>query len=45
MGELTPVYEIDGRTIGTGKRGPITEKIQDAFRRLTETLGVPLPEF
>lgn len=29
--ELTPVREIDGRKIGNGVRGPITEKIQSKF--------------
>ena len=29
--EITPVREVDFRTIGSGKRGPVTEKIQKAF--------------
>jgi len=29
--EITPIREVDGRTIGKGSRGPITEKIQQAF--------------
>jgi len=29
--EVTPIRELDGRIIGDGKRGPITEKIQTAF--------------
>ena len=29
--EITPVREIDGRIIGAGKRGPVTEKIQKTF--------------
>jgi branched-chain amino acid aminotransferase len=29
--EVTPIREVDGRTIGSGKRGPITEKLQKAF--------------
>jgi len=29
--EVTPVRELDGRVIGAGRRGPITEKIQKAF--------------
>lgn len=29
--EVTPVREIDGRKIGNGVRGPITEKIQSKF--------------
>ncbi|RDU73320.1 branched-chain amino acid transaminase [Helicobacter aurati] len=29
--EITPIYEVDFRTIGNGYRGEITKKIQDAF--------------
>ncbi|WP_345976573.1 branched-chain amino acid transaminase [Sulfurimonas sp. HSL3-7] len=29
--EVTPVREIDGRMIGKGERGPITEKIQSTY--------------
>jgi branched-chain amino acid aminotransferase, group I len=29
--EVTPVREVDNRTIGQGSRGPITEKIQSKF--------------
>jgi branched-chain amino acid aminotransferase len=29
--EVTPIRELDGRTIGSGKRGPITEKLQSMF--------------
>jgi len=29
--EITPISEIDGKKIGTGKRGPITERIQKIF--------------
>lgn len=29
--EVTPVREIDGRPIGSGLRGPITERLQRAF--------------
>jgi len=29
--EVTPVREVDGRVIGTGKRGDITEKLQSIF--------------
>ena len=51
MGELTPVYEIDGRIIGpaegTGGKGagPITRKIQEAYRTLTKNDGYPIPSF
>lgn len=29
--EVTPIRELDGRKIGLGKRGPITEKLQKLF--------------
>jgi branched-chain amino acid aminotransferase len=29
--EVTPIRELDGRAIGEGSRGPITEKIQSMF--------------
>jgi branched-chain amino acid aminotransferase len=29
--EITPVREIDGRRVGTGKPGPVTRDLQDAF--------------
>jgi branched-chain amino acid aminotransferase len=33
--ELMPVTEVDGRSIGTGKPGPLTKSLWDAFRRRT----------
>ena len=29
--EVTPIRELDGRTIGEGSRGPVTEKLQSMF--------------
>ena len=29
--EITPIRSVDGRTIGAGKPGPITKKLQDLF--------------
>ncbi|MCC2680911.1 branched chain amino acid aminotransferase apoenzyme [Nitrosospira multiformis] len=29
--EVTPIRELDNRTIGSGRRGPITEKLQTLF--------------
>lgn len=29
--EVTPIREVDGRTIGSGKPGPITKKLQSIF--------------
>jgi branched-subunit amino acid aminotransferase/4-amino-4-deoxychorismate lyase len=39
MGELTPVVSIDGRTIGDGKRGAITARLQRLYRSLPEREG------
>ena len=33
--EVTPIRELDGQVIGGGKRGPITEKIQQRFFEVT----------
>lgn len=40
--ELVPVVEIDGRIIGTGKPGPITRQLVDAYHALTKTSGEPI---
>jgi branched-chain amino acid aminotransferase len=29
--EVTPIRELDGRVLGAGRRGPVTEKIQNLF--------------
>ena len=34
--EVTPIRSIDHRTIGIGKRGPVSEKIQTAFFDIVE---------
>lgn len=34
--EVTPVREIDGRPIGSGKPGPITKKLQTLFFRIVK---------
>lgn len=33
--EVVPVVRIDKRPIGTGKPGPVTKQLAEAFRRLT----------
>jgi len=38
--EIVPVVKIDGRVIGSGKPGPVTRRLQAAFRQLTKTQGV-----
>lgn len=47
MGELTPVVKIDGRVIGTGNRGPITQKLQEEYKTLPDCDGwaTALPDF
>jgi branched-chain amino acid aminotransferase group I len=42
-GEVTPVWMADGRTIGHGTTGPITQKIQDMHRQLRPMHCTPLP--
>jgi branched-chain amino acid aminotransferase len=42
MGELAPVTTVDGRTIGDGGTGPLTRRLTDLFRALTENEGVPV---
>jgi len=39
--ELIPVVEIDGRVIGSGKPGPIFERMLGLFRERTAMDGVP----
>jgi branched-chain amino acid aminotransferase len=29
--EVTPIRELDGRVIGAGRRGPVTEKLQAIY--------------
>jgi branched-chain amino acid aminotransferase len=39
LGELVPVIKVDGRTIGNGSAGPVTERLTRLFRELTMTEG------
>ena len=43
MGELSPVLEVDGRTIGNGTPGPITCSLRDGYWARTRLEGTPLP--
>ncbi len=43
MGELTPVLEVDGRSIGAGRPGPLTQTLQALYDQLTARSGEPLP--
>ncbi|WP_169976999.1 aminotransferase class IV [Tautonia rosea] len=39
MGELAPVVQVDGRTIGDGQPGPMTQRLSDLYRDLTRREG------
>ncbi len=43
MGELTPVLEVDGRTIGSGRPGDVTRELQALYDQRTAGSGEPLP--
>ncbi len=40
--EIVPVVRIDGRRVGTGTPGPMTERIREAFAALCYRDGVPV---
>ena len=42
--ELIPVVKIDGRVIGTGKPGAVTQKLVAQYRSLTKVSGEPIYE-
>ena len=42
MGELAAVTELDGRTIGPGTRGPMTEQLSALYREETASSGYPI---
>jgi branched-chain amino acid aminotransferase len=37
-----PIVKIDGRVIGDGKPGPITEKLVGQYHALTKVSGEPI---
>jgi branched-chain amino acid aminotransferase len=37
FGAQTPVASIDGRQIGTGQMGPVTERLRGLYKTLVET--------
>nr|XP_016509582.1 PREDICTED: branched-chain-amino-acid aminotransferase-like protein 1 [Nicotiana tabacum]XP_016509583.1 PREDICTED: branched-chain-amino-acid aminotransferase-like protein 1 [Nicotiana tabacum] len=45
MGELSPVVKIDGRIIGDGRVGPVTQRLQNAYKKLAEESGVSIPTY
>lgn len=40
--EAAPLVKVDGRAIGTGKPGPVTKKMIEAFKRVTQSTGTPI---
>ena len=44
MGELTPILLADGRQIGDGKRGPVTQRLQLLHRDYAYEHGEALPD-
>ena len=40
--EVVPISEVDGRVIGTGKVGPVTQSFIKSFRAKTKTGGTPI---
>jgi branched-chain amino acid aminotransferase len=44
MGELAAVIEIDGRTIGEGKVGPMTRRLSELYAALTAASGEQVVE-
>ncbi len=43
--EVTPIREVDGRSIGAGTRGPITERLQGLYFDLVHGRGDEHPEW
>ena len=42
--EIVPVVSIDGRVIGNGKPGPVTQRLVAQYRALTKVSGEPIYE-
>jgi branched-chain amino acid aminotransferase len=42
--ELVPVVKVDGRVIGSGKPGPVTERLVSQYHALTKLSGEPIYE-
>ncbi|MBM3475284.1 MAG: branched-chain-amino-acid transaminase [Armatimonadetes bacterium] len=40
--EIAPVREVDGRPIGTGEPGSVTNQLHEAFKELTAREGTPI---
>ena len=44
MGELASVIEVDGRRIGDGRPGPVTQRLSDLYGTMTTTQGERIVE-
>ena len=42
MGELAAVTTIDGRVVGNGQIGEMTQRLSEQYARRTATEGVPV---
>ncbi|KAG6773272.1 hypothetical protein POTOM_020534 [Populus tomentosa] len=42
---LQKAVKIDGREVGDGQVGPVTRRLQNAYKKLTEESGVPIPSY
>ena len=40
--EIIPAVELDSRPIGNGKPGPVTQRLIERYRELTQTEGTPI---
>jgi branched-chain amino acid aminotransferase len=40
--ELIPVVRVDGRTVGSGRPGPVTQALVGKYRALTQATGEPI---
>lgn len=40
--EIIAVVKIDGRVIGDGKPGPVTARLEESYRALTQSTGEPI---
>lgn len=39
---VMPVLELNGRTIGTGARGPVARRLQELYDEVLVTEGTPI---
>lgn len=44
-GIFCQVVKVDGRLVGDGQVGPVTRTLQNAYKKLTEEAGVPIPTY